>query len=945
MNEMVQEVAAELEDVAMQLLERGILDNTTSVEACQGHAEAVIDEFQRLQLAGEMLGYPLLQPLTQWLIENTQHAANIPKLFIQLQNGGHFFQWAELLAAAIRQQDTLLLPDLTSTLTDPAWPISLSHDTLEHVLVTLAEPATQRCETAPSNSAYKITWDDDVHPEILSAFLSDTPDQISESTSLIHKIAQGHASNEEHRLATRLTHTIKGASGVVGVTAMTVFTHQLEEILEHSLEHKLTQDTQELLLASADCLGSMGDAMLQRQPLPPHFNELLAALEAKAHIISEQAESLEPIEDEEEVTFAPPPQATVAAPAEPTLDPLALSTELLAAQTLFANTPTKTSKTNRALTNEASMRVPISLIDDLLNLAEELVTSTSQVNDRVKHILQQSQQLRQLDERMNLNMDELEHSIDQQFRQVRQNTQQDAEFDQLELETYNELHSIHSLLGETLADSKDIERNMQQQLRELSDQLHSQQRINRELNTTILDTRMESLETLTPRLERIVRETCRSTGKKATLTITGSDLAVDTDILKGLTDPLLHLLRNAVDHGIEMGPERVAQDKPELGSIRLSFSQKGRYVTMILEDDGKGMDAEAIYQRALKQAIVDPSQVLNDNQKLQLILLAGFTTRDSVSDISGRGVGMDVVQDAVSKLRGTLNIDSTPNKGSRIDIRLPLTLVAANTLMADVAGHLTAIPVDSIDRLHTLAANTIRFDQGQMTTLINDQVYQVRQLSQLLNWGNPKPDSNTAHNVVLIDHKQQSYALIVNSIMQPREVVVKSLAPWLNNVPGINGACLLSDGAVSAVLDLPRLLQFDNPSESLHFEAVADKQISALVLIVDDSLSNRKALSITAEQLGYRTVTAIDGEEALQLMAKEVPNIILSDLEMPRMNGLELAQSVRKRDTLKHLPFIMITSRATNKHRKQAKLAGVNDYLVKPVERETLQNYLKKWLN
>ena len=226
------------------------------------------------------------------------------------------------------------------------------------------------------------------------------------------------------------------------------------------------------------------------------------------------------------------------------------------------------------------------------------------------------------------------------------------------------------MLSETIADNCEIERSIQENLRDLSNQLHSQQRINRELNATILNTRMESLDILTPRLERIVRETCRSTGKQAEFKITGNNLAVDTDILKGLTDPLLHLLRNSVDHGIESKENRLDKGKPETGLIELSFKQEGRYVLMTLRDDGVGIDIEAVHQRAISQGIIHPELTLSEVDKLHLILLPGFSTRDAVSNISGRGVGLDVVNDAVSKLRGNLEINTTANTGTE---PLPLT--------------------------------------------------------------------------------------------------------------------------------------------------------------------------------------------------------------------------------------------------------------------------------
>jgi len=278
---------------------------------------------------------------------------------------------------------------------------------------------------------------------------------------------------------------------------------------------------------------------------------------------------------------------------------------------------------------------------------------------------------------------------------------------------------------------------------------------------------------------------------------------------------------------------------------------------------------------------------------------------------------------------------------------LPLTLVAANTLMVQISNRTVAIPVDSIDRLHTLAANSISNDQDQLTAQVADKTYQIRRLSQLLNWGNLPINASETYNVILIDHKQRSFALIIDAVLQPREVVVKSLAPWLSNIPGVNGACLLSDGAVATVLDVPRLIELENSytTSQTTIDDITDEETAELVMIVDDSLSNRKALSITAEQLGYKTITASDGEEALKLAAEQLPDVILSDLEMPRMNGLELSKAIRAWPEAQHIPIVMITSRATTKHRKEAQLAGVNSYIVKPVDRDTLLNQLKKWLN
>ncbi|PWQ93592.1 hybrid sensor histidine kinase/response regulator [Leucothrix arctica] len=970
-----QEVADELEDVALQLADRSMQAEVVDALESQALANDMIAEFERIQLVGEMMEFASLNAIGGWLTTNAQQASDKPKVMAQLQNEGHFFQWAEFLASNIRQQDSSLLPLLSEALQHEDWPVAMPVDTLESVLLSLMPSKTDEAtettlsfddteneviatpipeiEVEPANtSQYTIQWDDDVHPEILTAFLSDTPDQITESTALIHKIAAGNATQDEHKLAARLTHTIKGASGVVGVTSLIAFTHQLEEILEYSVDRSLSPDNQELLSLSADCLDDMGQAMLNQKPLPAQFESLLSQLETTAIQLNSGVEPShfgndDELDDtDEEITFdAPPVKAPVVKKVIKGPDPLALTSELLTSQELFSAGAIQAQRPARSLGNEPTMRVPISLIDDLLNLAEELVTSTSQVSDNIKDMLAQSQNLKKDGDRTDDNMAELEKAIDLQFKQVQKQSEDNPEYDELELEVYNELHSTYGILGETLGDSRELQRSLQQSLRQLNDKLHSHQRINRELNATIINTRMESLESLTPRLERIVRETCRSTGKKATLNIVGSNLAVDTDILKGLTDPLLHLLRNSVDHGIETIEERKKQSKDDTGKIEVSFKQEGRYVIMTLTDDGSGIDADSVYKRALAQNLVTKEQVLTDTEKLELILLAGLSTRDVVSNISGRGVGLDVVQDAVSRLRGSLSIESTPAKGTTISIRLPLTLVAANTIMVKITENTVAIPVDSIDRLHTINSGDLLSDNDHFSVLISNRSYEVIQLSDLLGWGNPRPELTESYPVILVTDRQKYYALIVDSVLQPREVVVKSLAPWLSNVDGLNGACLLSDGAVAAVLDLPRLLQNLSDSTRSAYEDIQQKvSDESVVMVVDDSLSNRKALSITAQQLGYTTVTAVDGQDALEQMQDNIPDLILSDLEMPRVNGLELAKAIRADESLAHIPFVMITSRATNKHRKQAQIAGANDYLIKPVDRETLQNHIEKWL-
>ena len=419
--------------------------------------------------------------------------------------------------------------------------------------------------------------------------------------------------------------------------------------------------------------------------------------------------------------------------------------------------------------------------------------------------------------------------------------------------------------------------------------------------------------------------------------------------MQGLTPPLLHMLRNAVDHGIETPEERVAAGKTAEGLIELRIEQKGSQIHMTLSDDGRGLAIDRIRQRAIEKGLVKPEQTLTDDEILRLILQPGFSTRDQVSDISGRGVGMDVVQTAVEDLQGILNLTSKAGQGTTIHIQVPLTLIATNALLVKAGEHMVAIPGNTIQQLLYVAADEHIQDNEQWFIEYQLERLPVIPLAQLLGWVHDKPDLSKGHSLLLIASENKHHVLYVDEIQQPRDIVIKSLSPWINiSAHGISGACILANGAVAPVLDVLRLLRnFDlglskrNAVRPLGREKTAER---ARILVVDDSLSNRKSVSLMLEQMGYHAITAVDGLDALQRLHEQNIELILTDLEMPRMNGLEMTQAIRIWPEKEHLPVIMITSRSTQKHRQMAQQAGIDDYLTKPVDYETLHTHIQKWL-
>jgi chemosensory pili system protein ChpA (sensor histidine kinase/response regulator) len=938
--------AEELEEVALQLSSLNPLAETPDEIA--DTAERTLAEYERLGMTAAMFGREGIQQTSEWIHQQLSSFLNtIPEAILELLQGGQLFGWIELTAIALREPEELShLPLITAELMNDAWPEPIPADILQQLLISLRPaPADSTDDESPDTTAHTpLAWDADIHPELLEAYLQETPGQIAEAARLIHLIAKGNSSAEQRRQASRLAHTVKGASGVVGVEAIAAFTHRLEDILDLNINNHLAQGLGATLEASADCLEALFEHLQENKPLPNEYASLLAEMDDWEQRLAAEPEVL---------------HADVAGNFTDLLpeNPVALPDFITQTALIADDGDDDTPAANIPRSSATHLSVPIETIQRLLNLAGELVTSTSQIADHAQQTLSFGKQLQRQDEHVRQMLDELGETISQQSTNLlRQTTPQaitvsnnnSGHFDQLELEGYNDLYSTSNLLTESIADSREITHSLQQQMQQVSEQIYQQQRLQRQLSETILRTRLIPVQSVAARMERTVRETCRHTDKQANIAVLGQNLQVDTDILQGLTAPLLHMLRNAVDHGIETPEQRKAAGKSEDGHIELRFEQKGSHIHMTLSDDGQGLDTGRIRNRAIERGMIQPNETLTEEETLRLILQPGFTTRDQVSEISGRGVGMDVVQSAVENLQGLLHITSKAGQGTTIHIQVPLTLIATNALLVRSGGNLIAIPSSTIQQLLYVAANEHIQEGNNWHIQHQNSRLPVIQLAHLLSWKADPPDLRKGHSLLLIESEHKLHALHVDEILKPRDIVVKSLAPWLNLTQGISGACILANGAVAPVLDTLRLLRnYENGTITLDGSNLGNTEKTpnrAPILIVDDSLSNRKSLSLMVEQMGYRAVTAVDGLDALQHLHDQPIELILTDLEMPRMNGLEMTQAIRIWPEKRHIPIIMITSRSTQKHRQMAQQAGVDDYLTKPVDNDTLKIHTQKWL-
>ncbi len=513
-----------------------------------------------------------------------------------------------------------------------------------------------------------------------------------------------------------------------------------------------------------------------------------------------------------------------------------------------------------------------------------------------------------------------------------------SDFDPLELDRYSNLQQLTRALAESANDLSSIEGLLENYTSEAEKLLLQQSRVTTELQDGLMRTRMVPFYQRGQRLARLVRQTASDVDKRAELQLHGSG-EIDRQMLERMMPPLEHMVRNAVIHGIELPQQRADADKPEMGVVRISLHREGSEMVLEVADDGRGLDVDRIRDKALQLGLIDDGQTLAESDVMQLIMEPGLTTAKELTQAAGRGVGMDVVANEIKQLGGSLFIDSERGKGTKFTIRLPFTLAISQALLVRAAGNIYALPLPAIEGIARISIGELESYLSPNGPAFNygGEKYQLQHLGVLLG-GEPSriPEDESTVPLVMVRAGEFSTALITDEMMDRQEIVVKSVGPQIGSIRGISGATILGDGSTAVILDpvaLVRVLRkpTDTPSESL----VAEDQ-RTFVLVVDDSITVRRVTERLLERNGMRVMTAKDGADAVSIMQEHVPDIILLDIEMPRMDGYEVAAHVRGEPRLERVPIIMITSRVGLKHRARAIELGVNDYLGKPYQEHQL---------
>lgn len=603
------------------------------------------------------------------------------------------------------------------------------------------------------------------------------------------------------------------------------------------------------------------------------------------------------------------------------------------------------------------VRVSAEVLEALVNLAGETSINRGRVeqsiNDFVAHVSEIGATVTRLYEQLRRLDAETEAQILSNYQQGVDRGEFDARFDPLEMDQYSELHQITKQLSESASDLLDLKNTLLERTRDSETLLLQQQRINTELQEKLMRTRMVPFSRLVPRLRRIIRQVSGEVGKKVEFEVINPEGELDRTLMERMVAPLEHMLRNAIDHGIESPRERREAGKNETGQVRLELTREGGEVVLTLADDGGGINTEAVRAKAVERGLIDADANPSDQDVHQFIFHAGFSTASQVTQLSGRGVGMDVVASEIKQLGGTVRIESHRGQGTRFVVRLPFTLAVNRALMVRANEDTYAIPLNQIEGIVRVSPFEL-LDYVENQNLVYryaGQDYDLHYLGRFVHdMPMPHPDVQSQPlPLLLIRSSDHAVALVVDSLVGSREVVVKSLGPQLTSVAGISGATILGDGSVVVILDIHSLIRAAQLRQPAPLTAPADQRDAAreqapLVMVVDDSVTVRKVTGRLLERQGYRVVTAKDGLDAIAKLEDHTPDAMLLDIEMPRMDGFEVASHVRHDARLARVPIIMITSRTGEKHRDRAFDIGVNGYMGKPFQEGELLTTLGELL-
>ena len=766
--------------------------------------------------------------------------------------------------------------------------------------------------------------------------------------------------------AMRTLHTLKGGARLAGAMRLGELVHRLESRIEN-----LTSLSSDAITSAHEIEPLLGRCDALRQAFESVQKAVAGGPEAATESMSEVAEAAPQLADDvvaaveptEAMPDEPAPQVVTPtdAPAElPSVVATALPAVPVGAVdeidwARFDGIEAPELPRAAAASNATSaVRVRAPLLDRLVNQAGEVSITRTRIASDVDHIKESLADLTENLDRLRGQLRDIELQAETQISSRMEAAKVAAvAFDPLEFDRFTRFQELTRMMAESVNDVATVQRTLQQTLQSTEDDLAAQARLTRELQDDLLRTRMVEFEGLSDRLYRVVRQAAKETGKQVRLDIVGGSIEIDRGVLDRMTSAFEHLVRNSVTHGIELPATRTANGKDATGAIVVSVNQDGNEVGVEVRDDGAGLDLSRIRSKAQAQGLIAADAVIADDQLANLIFTPGFSTADKVTELSGRGVGMDVVRSEVQAIGGRIETSTSKGQGTGFKLVLPLTTAVTQVVMVRCGELTVGVPSTLVAAVRRMPIPEMQQSYLSGSCVVDGEALPFYWLGALLQTSPcSEAPADRSGQLLVVRSASQRIVIHVDDVVGNQEVVVKNLGPQLSRMPGLAGMTLQASGDVSLIYNPVALatlygaaaraatlsaLQAPAASKADVVDAGGSAApLAPLVLVVDDSLTVRRVTERMLRREGYRVTLAKDGLDALERLAQEKPAIVLSDIEMPRMDGFDLVRNLRADPRLQDLPVIMITSRIAQKHRDYAAELGVEHYLGKPYSEEDL---------
>ncbi len=802
-------------------------------------------------------------------------------------------------------------------------------------------------KTGPANDSKIPVYEEtiveipEIMPELLESFYEEAKEHLEDLDRILNAIESeikdkrdiNSAHKEMIRHMRRSVHTIKGAAAVIGLSTISAWGHTMEDFLDWLYEKADTIDpeTVSLLVDSEDLLASIianpkNPDSSKAKAITARYEKIMGALPGE--------DKISPGKEEKQTATCM--IVSRDQPSDTEYDPISME--------LFTKSPN-------------TLRVDTAKVDDLVNLIGEIMISHGAFEQHMNHLMDNVHKLENAKNHLREIAREMEIGFevkalagiknlgpgDSYARSERiafADKEDFEDFDTLELDRYSRLNLIIRTLNDSVIDLSAIDANIANLYSEFDGNLNRQRILLSELQDKMMRIRMLPMSTLSNKLRRTVREVAKTLGKNIKLIIEGEKIELDRLVWEKITDPLMHLLRNAADHGIETPQIREKMGKPATGIIKLSAFHDGNQVVIRLSDDGRGLDYDLIRKKAADIGFLSEEDEITKEDLAAIIFRPGFSTCDSISEVSGRGVGMDVVRENIRAIKGSIKVSSETGKGTSFIIRIPLTLTAIRALLFKVKERIFSIPLTEIKEIIRATDENLIL-KPKKAFKATDDVLPLHFLDEILKIGKKGKDlrGEKFHPVILIvGTGEKREAIAVDSLVGQKEIVIKSTGSHLKYVKGIAGVTIMGDGSVVPILNIPELIGMDTKLSGHAQDDIPEPDAETIkplsIMVVDDSASIRKAVSRLFVQQGWEVKTAKDGIEAFELLADEKPDLIILDIEMPRMNGYEFLKIKKNKHEYRHIPVVMLTSRATAKHRDKAIALGARGFVFKPFKNE-----------